>query len=175
QDVELWLDPMPGRRRREVLRELRTNLADAAQDVGMARAIEDLGKPRALARSYLDTEPRRRPSWSLGVLGAGAVLAVALLALMAYAAGMADTLLATGGGTATGGFLGLRVVTEASENGLGWEGSGGGCGPPPAGRRGRRRPAESGGPPRAAGGGGAALASPAGTRASAVMISGVRP
>lgn len=124
QDVELWLDPMPGRRRREVLRELRTNLADAAQDVGMARAIEDLGKPRALARSYLDTEPRRRPSWPLGVLGAGAVLAVALLALMAYAAGMADTLLATGGGTATGGFLGLRVVTEASENGLGWEVSG---------------------------------------------------
>src|SRR5690606_23244280 len=104
--------------------ELRTDLADAAQYVGRARAIEDLGKPRALARSYLDTEPRRRPSWSLGVLGAGAVLAVALLALMAYAAGMADTLLATGGGTATGGFLGLRVVTEASENGLGWEVSG---------------------------------------------------
>jgi hypothetical protein len=124
QDVELWLDPMPARRRREVLRELRTNLADAAADVGMRAAIDDLGKPRDLAREYVKAEPRRRPSWSLGVLGAGAVALVAVLALMGYLAGMADALLDTGGGTATGGFLGLRVVTEATDGSLGWQISG---------------------------------------------------
>ena len=116
QDVELWLDPMPGKRRREVIRDLRTNLADAAADVGMAQAIDDLGKPRALARSFLQTEPRRRPSWSLGVIGAATVWLVAMLCLGGYLAGMTDALLDGGGGTATGSFLGIRTVVEATDS-----------------------------------------------------------
>lgn len=115
QDVELWLDPMPGRRRREVLRDLRSNLADAAADVGMRQAIDDLGKPRALARSYLSTEPRRRPSWSLGVITAGLVLLVTMLVFFGYLAGMTDALLDGGGGTATGSFFGIAVAVEASD------------------------------------------------------------
>lgn len=124
QDVELWLDPMPGRRRREVIRELRTNLADAAADVGMTNAIEDLGKPRDLAREFVKAEPRRRPSWSLGVIGAGAVLLVAMLAGLAYAFGMSDSLLDTGGGSAEGAFLGIRVLAVGTESELSWTWSG---------------------------------------------------
>lgn len=124
QDVELWLDPMPGRRRREVVRELRTNLADAAADVGMAQAIEDLGKPRDLAREFVKAEPRRRPSWSLGVLGVGAVLLVAMLAGMGYLSGMTDGVLGVGGGIAEGNFLGIHVLTTATDTGLAWELSG---------------------------------------------------
>jgi len=121
QDLELWLDPMTRRRRREVLNELRVNLADAAADVGMAQAIDDLGRPRVLARELVEAEPRRRPSWSLGVLGAGGLLLVAMLAGMGYLAGMTDALLGTGGGTAEGSFLGVRVLTTATESELSWE------------------------------------------------------
>jgi hypothetical protein len=124
QDVELWLDPMSGRRRREVLRELRTNLADAAADVGMTQAIEDLGKPRDLARELVDAEPRRRPSWSLGVLGAGAVLLIAMLAGMSYLFGLTDGALGAGGGTVEGGFLGVQIVTVATDAELSWTLSG---------------------------------------------------
>lgn len=124
QDVELWLDPMPGKRRREVLRELRTNLADAASDVGMRQAIEDLGRPRDLAREFVQAEPRHRPAWSLGVLGAGAVLLVALLAGLSYAFGMSDALLDAGGGSAEGSFLGIAVSTVATEDELSWTWSG---------------------------------------------------
>lgn len=124
QDVELWLDPMAGPRRREVLRELRTNLADAAADVGMARAIDDLGRPRVLARELVEAEPRRRPSWALGVLGAGAVLLIAMLAGMGYLSGMTDALLGVGGGTAEGSFLGIDVLTTATDSELSWEMSG---------------------------------------------------
>ncbi|WP_156252205.1 HAAS signaling domain-containing protein [Pseudactinotalea terrae] len=124
QDVELWLDPMSRRRRREVLHELRTNLADAAADVGMPRAIEDLGKPRALARELVEAEPRRRPSWSFGVLGAGAVLLIAMLAGMGYLFGLTDGVLGAGGGTVEGNFLGVHIVAVATDAELSWSLSG---------------------------------------------------
>lgn len=124
QDLELWLDPMPGKRRRELLRDLRTNLADAATDVGMVQAIEDLGKPRDLARELVRSEPRRRPSWSLGVLGIGAVLFVAILAGLSYMFGMSDALLGSGGGTAEGGFLGIAVIATATADEMSWSWSG---------------------------------------------------
>jgi hypothetical protein len=124
QDVELWLDPMPGRRRREVLRELRADLGEAAADVGMARAIDDLGGARTLARAYVDAEPVRRPSWVRGVLGVGAVLLVAEVGLIAYMFGMSDALLGSGGGSTEGDYLGVRVLTTATEAEMSWEMSG---------------------------------------------------
>lgn len=124
QDVSLWLEPMSGRRRREVVRELRTNLEDAATDVGMPQAIADLGKPRDLAREYVQAEPHRRPNWSLGVLALGAVLLVAILTGYGYLFGMTDALLDVGGGTAEGSFLGLHVTTVATDAALSWELSG---------------------------------------------------
>lgn len=121
QDVGLWLEPMSSRRRREIVRELRGNLADAAADVGMSQAIADLGKPRELARDFVQAEPRRRPNWSLGVLALGVVALVAMLAGFSYLAGMADGLLDTGGGTAEGSFLGLHVTTVATASELSWQ------------------------------------------------------
>lgn len=120
QDVELWLDPMPGRRRREVIRDLRANLADAASDVGMRRAIDDLGRPRALARAYVDGEPRRRPIWTVGVLAAGGVLLLAELVLLGYLGGMTDALLSSGGGTGSGSFFGVRVTTVGTADEMSW-------------------------------------------------------
>ena len=124
QDVELWLDPMSWRRRREVLRDLRTNLGDATADLGMSQAIEDLGKPRDLAREFLKAEPRRRPAWSFGVLGVGAVLFVALLAGLSYMFGMSDALLGSGGGTAEGRFLGIAIIATATADEMSWSWSG---------------------------------------------------
>lgn len=120
QDVSLWLEPMSGRRRREVVRELRGNLEDAATDVGMPQAIADLGKPRDLAREYVQAEPRKRPNWSLGVVALGAVLLVSILAGFSYLFGMSDALLDTGGGSASGSFLGLDVATVATDDELSW-------------------------------------------------------
>lgn len=120
QDVELWLDPMPRRRRREVLRELRDNLAAAAADSTMAEAIEELGRPRDLARAYVQADPRRRPTWTIGVLAGGGVLAICLLIIMTYMFATTDTLLATGGGTVDSRVLGISITTTATDDEISW-------------------------------------------------------
>ena len=58
QRLELWLDPVPRRRRRALLGELRANLDEATADVGLAAAITDLGAPRTLAQRYLEALER---------------------------------------------------------------------------------------------------------------------
>lgn len=119
QSVELWLEPMPGRRRRAVLRELRTNLGEAAADVGMARALSDLGRPGVLARTFLDEEPPGRPRWVLGAVAASAVFAVWIYATLFYTLGMLDALDATGTTVpARGSFLGTAVTAVSSDQEL---------------------------------------------------------
>ncbi|MGY4643378.1 hypothetical protein [Cellulomonas sp. URHB0016] len=82
-----------------VTRELRTEVTATAAEVGMARAVQDLGHPRVLAEGYLTELGGRVPRWATGgVWGALAVGALAYLSL-AYAAGTLDTLEAMGGGT----------------------------------------------------------------------------
>lgn len=116
QSVALWLDPMPGRRRRAVVRELRSNLDSAAADVGLAAALGDLGSPRGLARKYLDTEPTGRPRWNQGALAAGLVFGAWLYATMFYAVGMLDALDSTGTTVpARGSFLGTGVEAVFSD------------------------------------------------------------
>ncbi|WP_434081080.1 hypothetical protein [Sanguibacter sp. Z1732] len=66
QTVALWLDPIPRRRRKDVLRELKANLGVAAGRDGMSAAISDHGRPRALARQYLDAEPTAGPPGTTG-------------------------------------------------------------------------------------------------------------
>lgn len=113
--VELWLDPMPRRRRRAVLGELRANLDEATADVGLGRALADLGAPRELARTYLDAEPADRPRWHQGALAASLLLAAWVYATFFYAIGMLDALTATGTtAPARGSFLGTRVETVSS-------------------------------------------------------------
>lgn len=110
QSVELWLDPVPGRRRRAILRELRANLTEAARDVGMSAAIADLGRPRALARQFVDGEPEVRPHWNQGAVAAALAVGAWLYATMFYTIGMLDALDSTGAsGPAQGRFLGTEV------------------------------------------------------------------
>jgi hypothetical protein len=127
QNVAFWLDPMPGRRRRAVLRELRQNLDAAAVDSGMARAVADLGSSRLLARQFLEAEQSGRPSWYHGALAATVVLAAWLYATMFYALGMLDALEATGTtAPAEGSFLGTHVSALFTEQQI----SAGFSGPP---------------------------------------------
>ncbi len=117
QRVELWLDPMPRRRRRAVLAELRTNLDAASADVGLEAALADLGSPRQLARHYLDAEPQPRPHWNQGAVAAALVLAAWVYATLFYALGMLDALSSTGStGAAEGSFLGTQVRAVANAN-----------------------------------------------------------
>jgi hypothetical protein len=118
QRVELWLDPMPRRRRRAVLAELRANLDEASADVGPEAAIAGLGSPRQLAGQYLDSEPQPRPRWNQGAIAASLVLVAWVYATLFYAVGMLDALSSTGTtGPAQGSFLGTRVraVANATE------------------------------------------------------------
>jgi hypothetical protein len=119
QNVEVWLGPMAGRRRRAVLRELKGNLGEAAADVGMTRALADLGRPRVLAATYLDSEPEGRPRWVHGAVAAGVVVGVWLYATLFYTFGMLDALRATGTAVpARGSFLGTAVTATANQQEL---------------------------------------------------------
>ena len=119
QRVELWLDPMPRRRHRAALGELRANLDEASADAGLARAVADLGTPRELARRYLDTETAGQPRWHHGAVAAALLLAAWVYATFFYAVGMLDALSSTGTTTpARGSFLGTRVETVSSASEL---------------------------------------------------------
>jgi len=86
QRYDFWLD-MRGvsmRRRRELRRELRTNLAEATADVGMTRAIFGIGSPKELAHAATENDPSR-PRWGQGALAAALVFGVVVLACL-YAA-----------------------------------------------------------------------------------------
>lgn len=126
ESVELWLDPMPRKRRKQVLRELKANLQVAAAEEGMDAAISEHGKPRILARQYLETEPqRRRPTWPHGVVAVIAAAVVWVYACTIYVFGSINTLLA-GGHTdpVQISFLGVQITTEAHDEYLGAEFSG---------------------------------------------------
>lgn len=74
--VDFHLDGrMPRRRRREVRRELRANLAASARDHGMPAAIDRLGHPTTLAKSYVEgvDYPVR---WRTGAVAAGVTFTV---------------------------------------------------------------------------------------------------
>lgn len=127
QDVDLWLSALPGRRRRAILRDLRTSLTDAAEDSSMDNAIDELGPARRLAREYVDGEPANRPVWYLGVIAGLVVLCLSVLAFATYAAGMIAALGAADTSTASSTFLGVEVTAEnsaaaygASFEGLAW-------------------------------------------------------
>lgn len=124
QDVSLWLDPMSGSQRRAIVRELRTNLAEAAEHDGMRAAIADLGPARVLARAYVDGEPRRRPMWGVGATVTALVLGLFLYTGLAYAAGLLDALSGVGGGAVAGNFLGITLDARVTAGGMWVEASG---------------------------------------------------
>ncbi|MFV0254506.1 MAG: HAAS signaling domain-containing protein [Beutenbergiaceae bacterium] len=121
QRLEVWLEPLGGKRRRAVLRDLKDSLADAADDSDMVSAIEDLGTPRSLARRYIDGEPKAGPTWFYGAIIASLAFAFFLYLGMGYSAGMLDALDSSGASSATGSFFGLRLDAFKTDSALGVE------------------------------------------------------
>lgn len=74
---DFWLEMrgVRGSRRRDLRRELRTNLAEAGADVGTTRALFGIGSPKELAYAATDTDPSR-PRWSQGLIWGAGTLAV---------------------------------------------------------------------------------------------------
>lgn len=112
---DLWLDlrGVTGGRRRELRRELRANLADAAAERGSRAAVERLGSLRHMAAQAAPVDPTR-PRWSVGL---GAALALVLLTVLAElwsAMAWADGVLATAPAVAVSGSMTLFPGSEVS-------------------------------------------------------------
>lgn len=92
-DYDLWLDlaGVPGRRRRELGRELRANLRDATALVGSREAVRNVGSLRELAKAG-NPPDRTRPRWTVGfTVGlsvSGVVWFVQLLASLSWIEGV---------------------------------------------------------------------------------------
>lgn len=106
QRYDFWLElrGVRGRRRRELRRELRTNLADAAADVGVTRALFGIGSPKQLAFEMSERQ-ESRPRWSLGLLWATAAFGLLLMAVLCTSAVVLQTVQSTG-------VVGREVRTE---------------------------------------------------------------
>jgi len=66
--VDVLAQDVPGGFRKERRRELRSDLASAAADVGMSQAVSDLGPASALAHQLKLAEGRKLPHWWTGVI-----------------------------------------------------------------------------------------------------------
>ena len=93
QTYDFWLElrGTRGKQRKAMRRELRTNLKDAAADVGVTQALFNIGSPKQLAYE-MTPEAQRRPRWSMGGLWAtvvfGLVLFACLFTAVAFVAGV---------------------------------------------------------------------------------------
>lgn len=83
QTYDFWLElrGMRWRRRKEARRELRTNLRDAAADIGVTQALFNIGSPKQLAYA-MTPDATKRPRWSLGAMWAALAFAVVIFGLM---------------------------------------------------------------------------------------------
>lgn len=82
---------VPARRQRELVRELRAGLEDAAQSGDLDEALARLGGPRELARAYL-AALRPRVRWMAGILWAAIAFVLTvwlgIFAASVFAAGL---------------------------------------------------------------------------------------
>ncbi|MCL3859978.1 hypothetical protein [Actinotalea sp. K2] len=108
----------PGRQTRQIRRELHADLVLAAQDVGMAQALRDLGHPVVLAERYIAELGRRLPRKTTGAVAAALAMGLILYLSTAYAIGTLDTLEAMGGGSITTYPLGAETVFTHTEDEL---------------------------------------------------------
>ncbi|TFD62201.1 hypothetical protein E3T39_04185 [Cryobacterium suzukii] len=78
---DMWLDlrGVPGRRRRDLRRELRANLGDATSLVGSRNAVRGLGSTREMAAAADVADPTR-PHWAVGFGVGCSLLAISLIA-----------------------------------------------------------------------------------------------
>jgi hypothetical protein len=113
------------RERRSILREIRDNITVDAAARGIDTALDSLGSPRALARSFAADGRGDRPSWVRAVYWfTGLVLLWCTLAFT-YTAGMLSALMSSGAESAQSHFFGLSVSAFSRESkfGIGWEAS----------------------------------------------------
>jgi len=99
-----WLDlrGAPGRRRRQLRRELRSNLVAATADAGSRAAVRHLGEMRRLAAETV-AEDGTRARWTAGLqAGATAVVATLLVQLLAALAWWDGAMAARPDGAVTG-------------------------------------------------------------------------
>jgi hypothetical protein len=86
-----WLDlrGTPWRRRRDLRRELRANLRDAAAHTGSQRAVASLGSTRQMAADSSVDDPTR-PRWTVGVYSGLTALMLTLLGALLAGLAWAD-------------------------------------------------------------------------------------
>jgi hypothetical protein len=86
-----WLDlrGTPWRRRRDLRRELRANLRDAAAHTGAQRAVASLGSTRQMAADSSVDDPTR-PRWTVGVYSGLTALMLTLLGALLAGLAWAD-------------------------------------------------------------------------------------
>ena len=124
--LDLWLEEsLSSRERRSILREIRDNITVDAAARGIDAALDSLGSPRTLARSFADTDRGSRPSWNLAIYWFTGLLMLWWTMAFTYTAGMLSALLDTGAESAESYFLGLPVSAFNRESGIGigWEAS----------------------------------------------------
>jgi hypothetical protein len=86
--VDFLAQDVPGGYRKGLRRELRSDLTAAAGDVGMSKAVKDLGPASALAHQLKLAEGRKLPHWTTGA----ATMAVILYAWTGMALAMLNAL-----------------------------------------------------------------------------------
>lgn len=123
QSYDFWLDlrGAAGSRRRELRRELRANLREAAGRRGATAAVRALGGARQMAAEAVP-ENRTMPRWTAGLqAGAAALLAVLLVELLAALAWLDGAMAATEDGRVQGAltlFPGSSLTYEPQGQGF---------------------------------------------------------
>lgn len=97
QRYGFWLDLRGVRaaRRRELRTELRSNLTDAAADIGLNPALFGIGSPKQLAYAAQPGDPAR-PRWQQGFMAASAVFTLLVWGLLATSLTILQTVEAAG-------------------------------------------------------------------------------
>lgn len=113
-ELAVWMDEHPGRERRAVRAQLRTHLDEAAAHSSMREAVASLGSARALAQEYAATLPPGRVRWALGLSWATGWLLLCLVALVVFAAALAQVAPALGAGGASARLLWAEVTVVRS-------------------------------------------------------------
>ncbi|WP_104126480.1 hypothetical protein [Cryobacterium sp. Y57] len=113
------------RERRSILREIRDNIEVDAAARGIDAALESLGSPRALARSFAEDGRGNRPSWVRAIYWFTGLLLLWWTLAFTFTAGLLSALMDSGAESTESYFLGLLVsaFNRDSGIGIGWEAS----------------------------------------------------
>lgn len=116
---DFWLDlyGVPWRTRRELRRELRANVTEAAAGRGWRPAVDSLGNLRLLARENARAvRDPHRPAWNSGAVAATATFSLVVLLAVLASSAFTDGALAAGiaGGQTVSGPITLLPGVRAS-------------------------------------------------------------